>query len=70
MGEKEERKRWFQAYKLLTRKTRPEIKAWLMRQECSEYRDDMRRRLNVMSKNQERSKNANQKSSGKGKNRK
>ncbi len=43
-----DKQRWIEANSITDTKTPDEIRAWLLRQFDDEYREDMRRRLNVI----------------------
>lgn len=44
----QDKQRWNTAAKLSAEKQPPEIRTWLARQSDEEFREDMRRRLNVI----------------------
>lgn len=48
-----DKRRWMEAHTMTQSKRPDEIRAWLMRQLDDEYREDMRRRLNVIRLNRQ-----------------
>lgn len=48
-----DKRRWMEAHTMTQTKRPDEIRAWLMRQLDDEYREDMRRRLNVIRLNRQ-----------------
>lgn len=44
----QDKQRWHTAAKLSAEKQPPEIRTWLARQADEEFREDMRRRLNII----------------------
>lgn len=46
-----DKQRWFEANKITTSKRPEKIREWLNQQDVAEYREDMRRRLNVIRNN-------------------
>jgi hypothetical protein len=46
-----DKQRWFEANKITASKRPEKIREWLNQQENAEYREDMRRRLNVIRNN-------------------
>nr|DAV09141.1 MAG TPA: DNA polymerase III, theta subunit [Caudoviricetes sp.] len=53
----QDKHRWHEAWQMILKKRPDEIRAWLMRQTDDELREDMRRRLNVVRRNQVEIKN-------------
>lgn len=52
-----DKQRWFEANQLTNTKRPDEIRTWLMKQMDDEYREDMRRRLNIIRRNRMEIKN-------------
>ena len=48
-----DKRRWMEAHTMTQTKRPDEIRAWLMRQLDDDYREDMRRRLNVIRLNRQ-----------------
>lgn len=46
-----DKQRWFEANKITASKRPEKIREWLNQQDVAEYREDMRRRLNVIRNN-------------------
>lgn len=53
----QDKRRWQEANQLTNTKRPDEIRAWLMKQLDDEYREDMRRRLNIIRRNRMEIKN-------------
>jgi len=53
----QDKRRWIEANELTDTKRPDEIRAWLMKQLDDEYREDMRRRLNIVRRNRMEMKN-------------
>lgn len=53
----QDKRRWQEANQLTNTKRPDEIRAWLMKQLDDEYREDMRRRLNIIRRNRMEMKN-------------
>ena len=49
----QDKQRWREANHMISTKSPTEIRAWLMRELDDEYREDMRRRLNVIRLNRQ-----------------
>ena len=52
-----DKRRWLEANQLTDTKRPDEIRTWLMKQMDDEYREDMRRRLNIIRRNRMEIKN-------------
>lgn len=52
-----DKRRWLEANQLTNTKRPDEIRTWLMKQMDDEYREDMRRRLNIIRRNRMEIKN-------------
>ena len=52
-----DKRRWCEANQLTNTKRPDEIRTWLMKQMDDEYREDMRRRLNIIRRNRMEIKN-------------
>lgn len=52
-----DKRRWLEANQLTDTKRPGEIRTWLMKQMDDEYREDMRRRLNIIRRNRMEIKN-------------
>jgi len=53
----QDKRRWQEANQLTNTKRPDEIRAWLMKQLDDEYREDIRRRLNIIRRNRMEMKN-------------